>query len=165
AGVPAHHPAALAAGRLRRIPVRVHPDARRVRHALARRRRERLHVRQPDRRPVRGRLPRLGDGLSARALPAPRRRAADGRLRAVRATSPGGGGLMDVALSPNGKRLLRVFFGLVVVFLYAPIAILLVFSFNKSAVPSFPLSGFTLRWYREFLGNGDLRGALQTSAI
>jgi len=72
---------------------------------------------------------------------------------------------MDVALSPNGKRLLRVFFALVVVFLYAPIAILLVFSFNKAAVPSFPLSGFTLRWYREFLSNGDLRGALQTSAI
>jgi spermidine/putrescine transport system permease protein len=72
---------------------------------------------------------------------------------------------MDVALSPNGKRLLRVFFALVVVFLYAPIAILLVFSFNKSAVPSFPLSGFTLRWYRQFLANGDLRGALETSAI
>src|SRR3954453_23532301 len=72
---------------------------------------------------------------------------------------------MDVALSPNGKRLLRVFFALVVVFLYAPIAILLVFSFNKSPVPSFPLSGFTLHWYREFLSNSDLRGALQTSAI
>ena len=57
-------------GVVRRVPVRVHPDARRVRHALARRRRERLHVRQPDRRPVRGRLPRLGDGLGARALPA-----------------------------------------------------------------------------------------------
>ena len=72
---------------------------------------------------------------------------------------------MDVALSPNGKRLLRVFFALVVLFLYAPIAILLVFSFNKSPVPSFPLSGFTLHWYRAFLANGDLRGALQTSAI
>ena len=72
---------------------------------------------------------------------------------------------MDVALSKNGARLLRVFFALVVVFLYAPIAILLIFSFNKSAVPTFPLSGFTLHWYREFLTNSDLRGALQTSAI
>ena len=51
---------------------------------------------------------------------------------------------MDVALSRNGAWLLRVFFFLVVVFLYAPIVILLVFSFNDSAVPAFPLSGFTL---------------------
>jgi spermidine/putrescine transport system permease protein len=72
---------------------------------------------------------------------------------------------MDVALSKNGARLLRAFFALVVVFLYAPIAILLVFSFNDSAVPSFPLSGFTLHWYHQFLTNSDLKGALETSAI
>jgi spermidine/putrescine transport system permease protein len=72
---------------------------------------------------------------------------------------------MDVALSKNGARLMRVFFALVVVFLYAPIVILVIFSFNNSQVPSFPLSGFTLHWYHEFLANTDLRGALQTSAI
>jgi len=71
---------------------------------------------------------------------------------------------MDVALSKNGARVLRVFFVLVVAFLYAPIAILFVFSFNDSAVPTFPLSGFTLRWYHQFLVNGDLRTALETSA-
>ena len=72
---------------------------------------------------------------------------------------------MDVALSRNGARLLRAFFALVVLFLYAPIAILLIFSFNNAAVPSFPLSGFTLHWYHQFLANSDLRGALETSAI
>jgi len=72
---------------------------------------------------------------------------------------------MDVALSPNGKRALRVFFGLLVVFLYAPIAILLIFSFNNSAIPAFPLSGFTLHWYHEFATNTDLRAALETSAM
>lgn len=72
---------------------------------------------------------------------------------------------MDVALSRNGRRFMRVFFALVVVFLYAPIAILLVFSFNKASVPSFPLSGFTLRWYHDFLHNGAMRGALETSAM
>jgi spermidine/putrescine transport system permease protein len=72
---------------------------------------------------------------------------------------------MDVALSPNGRRLMRLFFALVIVFLYAPIAVLLVFSFNSSPVPAFPLSGFTLHWYRAFLGNGDMRAALETSAI
>lgn len=72
---------------------------------------------------------------------------------------------MDVALSKNGARLLRVFFAFVVVFLYAPILILLIFSFNSSEVPTFPLSGFTLHWYREFISNSDLRGALETSGI
>jgi spermidine/putrescine transport system permease protein len=72
---------------------------------------------------------------------------------------------MDAALSSNGRRLLRAFFALVVVFLYAPIAVLLVFSFNDSALPAFPLTGFTLHWYREFAANTELRGALEASAI
>jgi spermidine/putrescine transport system permease protein len=72
---------------------------------------------------------------------------------------------MDVALSKNGARLLRAFFGSVVVFLYAPILILLIFSFNNSDIPAFPLSGFTFRWYREFAANSELRAALETSAI
>jgi len=71
---------------------------------------------------------------------------------------------MDVALSKNGSRFLKAFFALVV-FLYAPIAILIIFSFNDSDLPAFPLSGFTLHWYRQFLANGDLRSALETSAI
>ena len=73
--------------------------------------------------------------------------------------------MMDVALSRPGKWILRVFFGLVVTFLYAPIAILLIFSFNDDEVPSFPLSGFTLHWYRQFIANGELHSALVTSAI
>ena len=72
---------------------------------------------------------------------------------------------MDVALSKYGAWALRVFFALVVVFLYAPIVILLIFSFNNSDLPAFPLSGFTLHWYHQFLTNADLRGALETSAI
>ena len=72
---------------------------------------------------------------------------------------------MDVALSKNGRRMLRAFFGLLVVFLYAPILILLIFSFNDSAVQSFPLSGFTFRWYHQFLNNADLHAALRTSAL
>jgi spermidine/putrescine transport system permease protein len=72
---------------------------------------------------------------------------------------------MDVAASKNARRGLRVFFGLLVVFLYAPIAILLIFSFNDSELPTFPLSGFTLDWYRQFVHNPDLRAALQTSAV
>ena len=72
---------------------------------------------------------------------------------------------MDVALSKTGARLMRAFFAFVVVFLYAPIAILLIFSFNNSELPTFPLSGFTLKWYHQFLVNPDLKAALETSAI
>jgi spermidine/putrescine transport system permease protein len=72
---------------------------------------------------------------------------------------------MDVTLSRNGRRVMRVFFAFVIVFLYAPIVILVVFSFNKASVPSFPLSGFTLRWYHDFIHNGAMRGALETSGI
>jgi spermidine/putrescine transport system permease protein len=73
--------------------------------------------------------------------------------------------MTDVALSRSGAWILRTFFFLVVLFLYAPIAILLIFSFNDSAVPTFPLSGFTLHWYHQFLTNSELRAALETSAI
>jgi spermidine/putrescine transport system permease protein len=72
---------------------------------------------------------------------------------------------MDVALSRNGRRVMRVFFALVIVFLYAPIAILVIFSFNKGSVPTFPLSGFTLHWYHQFLTNSDMQAALETSGI
>ena len=50
---------------------------------------------------------------------------ADARLRALPPATTGGGGLMDVALSKSGARALRAFFALVVVFLYAPIVVLL----------------------------------------
>jgi len=72
---------------------------------------------------------------------------------------------VDVALSQNGRRLLRIFFLVLVTFLYAPIAILLIFSFNDSDIPAFPLSGFTTQWYRDFATNPDLKGALLTSAL
>ena len=71
----------------------------------------------------------------------------------------------DVALSRRGRWLLQGFFCLLVLFLYLPLLLLLVFSFNDSELPSFPLSGFTLHWYGVFLHDGELRGALQTSAI
>ena len=70
---------------------------------------------------------------------------------------------MEIATSRNGLRALRTFFVLLVVFLYAPIGVLVLFSFNDSVVISFPLSGFTLRWYEQFLSNPSLIHALRTS--
>lgn len=54
---------------------------------------------------------------------------------------------------------------LVLAFLYVPIVILVLFSFNDSSVTSFPLSGFTLRWYQQFLANNQMLTALGNSLI
>jgi len=71
---------------------------------------------------------------------------------------------MEAAASKGAIRLLRVFFALLVVFLYAPIVVLAIFSFNNGDV-AFPLAGFTTRWYARFFSNPALTGALRRSAL
>ena len=39
------------------------------------------------------------------------------------------------------------YYVLLVLFLYAPLVVIVVFSFNDSTIPALPLSGFTTRWY------------------
>jgi spermidine/putrescine transport system permease protein len=72
---------------------------------------------------------------------------------------------VDAAASRWGRRSLGGFFALLVVFLYVPIVILMIFSFNDSLLVTFPLSGFTLRWYQALLENDQLIGSLQTSLV
>jgi len=50
-------------------------------------------------------------------------------------------------------------------FLYVPVAILVLFSFNDSPVTSFPLSGFTWGWYQKVFANQDLLKALVNSLV
>jgi len=71
---------------------------------------------------------------------------------------------MDAAASTGARRLMNLFYGLLVVFLYAPILVLALFSFNDGD-PSFPLQGFTTQWYGKFFGNALLLEALRRSAI
>jgi spermidine/putrescine transport system permease protein len=71
---------------------------------------------------------------------------------------------MDIATSPNGKRLLYVWFGVLLVFLYAPLLLLLIFSFNDNNLPVFPLRGFTTDAYEQFAANPELKGSVVTSA-
>lgn len=58
---------------------------------------------------------------------------------------------------------LRAYFAAFVIFLFAPLVVLLVFSFNDSTTPSLPLSGFTTRWFETAFSNGQLTGALVRS--
>lgn len=50
-------------------------------------------------------------------------------------------------------------------FLYLPIAVLAVFSFNDSALMAFPLSGFSLRWYADLAQNAAFHRGFVTSFL
>lgn len=58
----------------------------------------------------------------------------------------------------------RFYLGLMIVFLYAPILILIVLSFNKSKSRS-KWGGFTLDWYRSLFENRDLLTALYNTLL
>lgn len=58
---------------------------------------------------------------------------------------------------------LRLWFGLMMVFLYVPIVFMIIFSFDESRTPGLPITGFTLKWYEAMLGNRVLLGALWNS--
>ena len=70
---------------------------------------------------------------------------------------------MDIAVSRNGKRVLNVWFAILVLFLYAPLGLLLLFSFNDNNLPVFPLRGFT-PGLQDFAANTELRASVVTSA-
>jgi len=53
-------------------------------------------------------------------------------------------------------RLLSLYTIVGIVFLYTPIVLLLVFSFNDSIYVAFPLKGFTWNWYRQLFSNADI---------
>jgi spermidine/putrescine transport system permease protein len=72
---------------------------------------------------------------------------------------------VDAAASRASRRGLQLFYGLLVLFLYAPIAVLTIFSFNDSRLVTFPLAGFTTRWYRLLFENGELLSALRVSLV
>ena len=52
---------------------------------------------------------------------------------------------------------------LVFVFIYLPLLVVVVYSFNPESVNSFPMTGFSLRWYRVMIENASLMKALRVS--
>lgn len=61
--------------------------------------------------------------------------------------------------------LLAGWFWLVLAFLFAPLVVVVLFSFNDSEISTLPFKGFTLSWYERMLSNGDLRTSLVNSLI
>jgi spermidine/putrescine transport system permease protein len=59
----------------------------------------------------------------------------------------------------------RAFVALVLTYLYAPIVVIVLFSFTNSPRLSLPIEGFTLDWYGKALANPLITTALQNSLI
>jgi spermidine/putrescine transport system permease protein len=65
---------------------------------------------------------------------------------------------------PDGVGLaLKLFTAMVLVGLYLPVAVLVVFSFNDNIVTTLPLRSFTLDWYRKAFSNEDMLRAAANS--
>jgi putative spermidine/putrescine transport system permease protein len=62
-----------------------------------------------------------------------------------------------------GRAGLAVWALLVVLFLWVPLAIILVYAFNTSNIQSWPIPGFTLRWFRVAWEDEEARTALALS--
>ncbi|MGN6551880.1 MAG: ABC transporter permease [Pararhizobium sp.] len=64
-------------------------------------------------------------------------------------------------------RLTRILLGawtvLVLLFLFVPIAIIVIYAFNASNVQSWPISGFSLKWFPSTFANREVRTALWLS--
>jgi spermidine/putrescine transport system permease protein len=63
----------------------------------------------------------------------------------------------------NGWRLIKGFTVLVYLFMFAPIAIVVVLSFNASMFGGFPIEGVSLRWFVELYENEAIVRAFRTS--
>jgi spermidine/putrescine transport system permease protein len=61
--------------------------------------------------------------------------------------------------------LLRAYAALVYAFLYLPILVLVVYSFNGGGVGGFPPKHWTLDWYRQLLGDASLWNSVANSVI
>jgi spermidine/putrescine transport system permease protein len=62
------------------------------------------------------------------------------------------------------SRLLVIFAVCYLIFLYVPVLLLPLFSFNDNVYPNFPLKGFTLKWYQQMLHDQPLLDSLWASA-
>jgi len=58
---------------------------------------------------------------------------------------------------------LRAWVGLVVLFLFTPIVLILVYAFNASNIQTWPIAGFSLRWFGSAFANEEIRTALWLS--
>src|SRR5207247_4270877 len=69
-------------------------------------------------------------------------------------------------VSPRGRLTrgaLSLWAILIYVFLFAPIVLLVLFSFNANRYGTFPITGWTLKWYREAFNDYQVHDAVSTT--
>ena len=59
----------------------------------------------------------------------------------------------------------RLYIAIILMFLFLPIFMLVIFSFNDAKFPTLPLSGFTLKWYEEVITDRGFMDALGNSLL
>jgi spermidine/putrescine transport system permease protein len=69
------------------------------------------------------------------------------------------------AVGRLGRFGLSSYFTLLVLFLYAPLVVLVVFAFEDSYIQALPWAGFTTKWFHTAFANSDLTSALRRSAM
>ena len=72
---------------------------------------------------------------------------------------------MGDAMVRASRALPAAFVGLVIAYLYAPIAVIVIFSFTTSPRLSMPIEGLTLDWYASAFDNPLIATALQNSLL
>jgi spermidine/putrescine transport system permease protein len=75
------------------------------------------------------------------------------------------GGFPSHRIAQKRLSVLGGYFALLIVMLYVPIAILVLFSFNANTALAFPLQGFTLDWYGNALGTPSALAAVRNSVL
>ena len=68
-------------------------------------------------------------------------------------------------LSSGARRLVRAWAVLVLVFLYAPLLLVVVNAFNSSRSFAFPPAGFTLKWWADAANSSGMWTSLANSAL
>jgi spermidine/putrescine transport system permease protein len=71
---------------------------------------------------------------------------------------------MSAPLKSHGQRWLQAHLGLVYLFLYGPIVVLIVLSFNRAGLPT-AWTGFSTEWYGKLAANAKILSAVQNSLI
>lgn len=80
-------------------------------------------------------------------------------------TSNSSSGGPSFAPFAKGGNLLAIFAALVFVFLYLPIAVLILYSFHRDGVGGFPPRHFTLDWYRQLFSDSSIWDSVLNSLL
>ena len=65
----------------------------------------------------------------------------------------------------TGKNFLKWFTVLIYIFIFSPIFVVILMSFHPHEIVSFPMPGFTLKWYFKFISNDTLLMSLVISCL